>query len=270
MAKAAGIRFHIQDKIYDFDPQELELAKGDKIIVETEQGVEVGEVVYSAKEIEESTLESPLKPILRKATSSDLAKIAEYEEKKKESMDYFRETIDKYRLEMKPVDVHFAFDGSKVTFYFTAESRVDFRELVKELTRFFQKSVRLQQVGSRDVAKEVGGLGICGRELCCSKWLKEMSSITTDMARLQQMAHRGSDRISGSCGRLLCCLSYEAEFYLTMSKKLPELESIVATPEGRGKVIDLNILKQMVKVRLDKDEIMDFPTKDIKWKKVKD
>ncbi len=265
MAKSLGVRFHIQDKIYDFDQVDFIVARGDKVIVETDQGVEMGTVVYADKDVKEETLEAPLKPILRKATTSDIDKMDKYNEKKKEAVDYFREAIEKYDLPMKPVDAHFAFDGSKITMFFTAESRVDFRELVKDLTRRFQKSIRLQQVGIRDVAKELGGIGMCGREVCCSVWLEDMSSITTDMARLQQMAHRGSERISGLCGRLMCCLSYEAEFYMEMSKQMPELDAIVTSPQGKGKVVDLNVLKQMARLRLESDEEMEFPVKELKW-----
>lgn len=267
MSKVCGIRFHIQDKIYSFDQNGIVLRKGDKVVVETEQGVEMAEVVYADREVNKNPLDDTLKPIVRKANSVDLEKDIQYREKAKESLEYFRQAIDNYNLPMKPIDVHFSFDGSKMTFYFTSDSRVDFRELVKDLTRHFQKSVRLQQVGSRDVAREIGGIGMCGRELCCSKFLKEMESITTDMARCQQMSHRGSERISGACGRLLCCLSYEAEFYEKMSKMMPGLDAIVQTKKGPGRVVDSNILKQVVRVRLENNDELELAIKEIKWKK---
>lgn len=245
-----GVRFHNQDKTYDFNSNGIELKLDDVVIVETELGMEAGEVVAIEKRSDDEKSNSNLKPVLRKATSTDLEKIENYKKKVEESIAYCRQTIDKFELPMKLVDAYFAFDGSRITFYFTADSRIDFRELVKDLTRHFQKSVRLQQIGSRDAAAKIGDYGVCGRKLCCAKFLKEFESITLDAARAQQIEHRGSDRLSGCCGRLMCCLNYEEKTYKKLSQNLPEVGTEVITKKGNGKIISRNILKQEVEVIL--------------------
>lgn len=265
--KVAGIRFHNQDKIYHFAQKGFTLKPGDTVVVETELGQEAGEIIYTDREIQKSELETPLKPILRKATLTDLEKIAKYRKKGKEAVRVCRELAKKHKLPMKIVDAHFTLDGSRIIFYFTAESRIDFRSLVRDLTHKFQKSIRLQQIGSRDVAARMGGIGICGRELCCWRFLKKFSSITTEMAKEQQMVQRGSERISGVCGRLLCCLAYEADLYEELNENMPELGTVVKTDRGEGRVISKNILNQTVEVEFDKEEKILYPVSEVKWKK---
>lgn len=266
----AGVRFHNQDKNYDFDSSGLDLKLGDVVIVETEIGTESGKVASIEKKSENGENKESLKPVLRVATTTDLDKIKKYQDKVEEAVTYCRESVSKLGLEMKLVDAHFAFDGSRVTLYFTADSRIDFRELVKDLTRKFQKSVRLQQIGSRDAAAKIGDYGICGRKLCCKQYLKEFESITLDTARVQQMEHRGSDRLSGCCGRLMCCLSYEAKTYKELAKKMPAMGEEVMTKSGRGRVVSRNILKQEVQVRLDKEEKREkFAVDEINWRNKK-
>lgn len=265
MIKAAGIRFYLQDKIYNFDQQDFELKPGDIVIVETELGQEAGEVVIVSQELDEARLEKPLKPILRKVITTDLEKIKKYGEKKPEALDFCRKAIKKYNLSMKLQDVNFAFDGSRVTFYFTSETRVDFRDLVKDLTRHFQKSIRMQQIGSRDVARIFGGYGMCGRELCCATFLKGFESITTEMAKEQQMAQRGSERISGACGRLLCCLAYEHDEYKKLDTKMPKIGTMVKTSKGQGRVVAKNILKQTLDVVLDEETRVTVSLSEARW-----
>ena len=166
---------------------------------------------------------------------------------------------------MKAIDCHFSFDGGKITFAFSADKRIDFRDLVKDLTRTFQKSVRLHQIGIRDEAKRLGEFGPCGRELCCKKFLGNLGNVTTDLARIQQITHRGSDRISGVCGRLMCCLAFEAKFYNEESKDLPVIDSIVKTKHGEGRVISCNVLKKTVNVQIDDKTVMEIPAKEIKY-----
>lgn len=265
MVKAAGIRFYLQDKIYNFALNNLEIKVGDIVVVETELGQEVGDVIVPFLEIDEKRLEKPLKPILRKITTSDLEKIKKYTKKKPEALDFCRQAIKKYNLPMKLQDVSFAFDGSRVTFYFTSETRVDFRDLVKDLTRHFQKSIRLQQVGSRDIARHFGGYGICGRELCCATFLKEFESITLNLAKEQQMVQRGSERISGNCGRLLCCLAYEKENYEKLDKNMPKVGVVVKTKKGSGRVLGKNILNQTIDIALDEETRITVPVSEAKW-----
>lgn len=236
----------------EFNPRDLNLRENDAVIVETEQGLELGRVLYVRESVEEK-LVTALKPVLRKAVNTDLEKIQYYETKKDETVKIFQEKIKEYKLTMKLVDVHFALDGSRITFAFTAEGRIDFRNLLKDLTHHFQKSIRLQQVGSRDGAKVVGGYGMCGREICCSRFLEELKSVTTDMARLQEMTHKGSEKNSGLCGRLKCCLAYEADMYEELARQMPEINEVVNTPQGKGIVVSRNLLAQKIKVKLSQD-----------------
>jgi cell fate regulator YaaT (PSP1 superfamily) len=266
MTKVAGIRFHSQDKIYNFNQKNFKLKLGDIVIVETELGIEAGEVIFCDQEIDEKKQEKPLKPILRLATSTDLEKIKKYNNKAQDALKICYKAIKKYNLPMKLIDAHFAFDGSRLTFYFTAETRIDFRNLVRDLTRHFQKSIRLQQIGSRDAAAKIGGYGICGCELCCAKFLKKFESITVDMARVQQILHRGSERLSGVCGRLMCCLAYESKVYHELSQKMPELGQKVETPQGQGVVVSRNVLKQKIEVEFDEESKALFDVAEVRWK----
>ena len=211
----AQIQFALWDKVYHFSLNNLDVSQGDKVIVKTELGTDIGEVVgfkeLSDKEVGEV---GEVKPILRKATAIDLRKMTDINsEKRQEALDYCKKMINKYELLMKLVDVHFSFDGSRITFAFIADGRVDFRELVKDLTRHFNRTIRLHQIGIRDEAKLRGDYGHCGRPLCCQGFLSDLASVSSEMAELQQVAHRGSERISGICGRLMCCLGYEQSFY---------------------------------------------------------
>lgn len=279
--KIIQIQFVPWDKVYNFDPNNLSLEIGDKVVVKTELGVEIGTVAgftdlpddfFKKQEIgnekaseEGSDLEKEnyshreLKPILRKANIVDLEKLVSEEEKKK-ALDYCKTMAEKYQLPMKLVDVHFAFDGSRITFAFISEGRVDFRELVKELTRHFNRTIRLQQIGIRDEAKVRGDYGPCGRQLCCVGFLKDLSSVTSEMAEIQQCAHRGSDRLSGVCGRLKCCLSYEIEGYKELAEGLPAIGARVDVDGRKGVIVGHHILKQSVDVEFFPEKEGDKPT----------
>jgi cell fate regulator YaaT (PSP1 superfamily) len=237
-----------------------EFRDGEKVIVKGEFGNELGEIVASALEIKEE----PQQPILRKATERDIEVFDKNNERKEEVIQICRKEIKRLQLEMKLVDVEISLDGGNIIVVFSAEERVDFRELVKNLSRALRRSVRMHQIGSRDEARRWGGCGVCGRELCCVKLLKDLPSISIDTARIQQIAHRGSERISGQCGRLLCCLSYEAEQYKELLSGLPEIGNVIKTTEGKGEVLELNALKQEVKVRLENGKIVIIKKEDIK------
>lgn len=261
--KVVEIQFTPWGRIYDFDSGESNSEVNDFVIVKTELGVEMGKVVgikeLDEKEISEAKIE--IKPIFRKANTADTIKFKEKEGQKKEAMAACKQVIKKYNLPIKLIDVHFSFDGGRVTFAFVADGRVDFRELVKDLTKTFQKSIRLQQLGIRDEAKISGDIGACGRHLCCQKFKKDLGNITSDLADLQQIAHRGSDRLTGVCGRLMCCLAYEQKNYEEAAKKLPAIGTVVRTDHGRGKVVGWHTLKQSVVVKLDEGTIVEVPIK---------
>lgn len=260
--RVAGIQFNPWDQVYHFSAGDLELTSGDLVVVKTPVGVDIGKVT-GFTEVDESTLDEPLKHVMRRATAEDIEKAQQQNKKKAETLTAARDLVEKYRVAMKLVDCFFSFDGGKLTFIFTADGRVDFRELVKELARTFQKSIRLQQIGIRDEAKRMGGFGPCGRELCCRKFLGHLSSIPTDLARIQQVHSRGSDRISGSCGRLMCCLAYEAQFYEEAVKQFPPLESKVKTKHGNGQVTGYNVIKRTVTVNIDSN-FVELPVKEVK------
>ncbi|MBU0597562.1 stage 0 sporulation protein [Patescibacteria group bacterium] len=260
--RVASILFHPWDQTYHFDVGEVKVAIRDKVVIKADSGLEFGTVV-KIYEVDEATLGAPLKMIVRKATSDDLSKVKSNEERKHSFLLKARRLVKKYQLSMKLVDCFFSFDGGRITFVFTADGRVDFRDLVKDLARAFQKSIRLQQVGIRDEAKRLGGFGPCGREVCCRRFLSQLQSVPTDLARIQQVHSRGSDRISGSCGRLMCCLAFEAEFYRGAMKKFPILESKVKTKHGQGTVVSCNVLKKTVSVDINHD-IIEMPLKEVK------
>ncbi len=260
--KAIGVQLNPWDRVTHFDGEGLQVRVGDRIIVKGEAGLDIGRVV-SVMEHDENYFNEPLRPIVRVATADDLSRVKHEESRKSEILASARASVIQHQLEMKLVDCYFSFDGGRVTFVFTAEGRVDFRELVKELAKKFQKSIRLQQVGIRDEAKRMGGFGPCGRELCCTKFLQNMTSVSTEYARLQQVHSRGSDRISGGCGRLMCCLSYEKDFYESELKNFPPLDSTVKTKQGTGRVTGTNVIKQTVMVSVDNTQI-EMPVKDVK------
>ncbi len=258
MATIVEVQFVPWDKIYSFRLPDESLVAGEKfevndyIIAETKLGTEIGKLV-GRREVGDRELASfgDLKPILRKASSEDLDKAIRHNQEKEAALAYCRELIEKNKLEMKLVDANFSFDGDRLTFAFIADGRVDFRELVKELTRHFQKSIRLQQLGIRDEAKAKGDIGACGRVLCCRGFLKDLKSVTSELADLQQVSHRGSDKLSGICGRLKCCLAFEKNVYEEFAKGLPPIGSIIKIDKGRGQVIGWHTLKKTVDVRLE-------------------
>lgn len=245
--KIVQVQFSPWDKKYSFiNSDDLALNIGDQVIVDTDLGLEIGEVAGFLKEAEDQTAE--IKPVVRLANEDDLARVVS-EDKKKEALVYCQELVEKYNLPMKLVDIHFALGGSRMNFAFAAEGRVDFRQLVKDLTAHFNTSIRLTQIGARDEARVNGDCGHCGRNLCCQKFIKDFSSITSEMAEVQQVVHRGSDRISGMCGRLMCCLSYEYDGYQELAKKLPPIGAKVNVDGQRGEVLGHHVLKQSVDVK---------------------
>lgn len=264
--KIVQIKFNSWDRAYSFDPAGFDLKRGDKVIVRTELGMDVGEVSGFGEADENGGKE--IKQILRPADEDDLEKMATDEEKDDALRDCKR-FVAKYNLPMKLVDANFSLDGSRVTFAFIANGRVDFRELVKELTRHFNRTVRLHQIGIRDEAKLYGDYGHCGQPLCCTRFLRDLASVTSDMAELQQVSHRGSERISGVCGRLMCCLGYEHNGYCQAAAKMPPVGSRVAAQGRKGRIVGWKALKQAVLVQLDAENgdeggMAEFEIKEIK------
>jgi cell fate regulator YaaT (PSP1 superfamily) len=253
MMKVAGVGFRSAAKVYYFDPGELELVSGDPVIVETNDGVEYGFVRGAIREMHEKELGRSISKILRTATESDTEKYEDGLSRRDEAMRLCREKIGQRGLDMKLIDADFAFDGSKVVFYFTADERVDFRELVKDLAGSFHKRIELRQVGVRDEAKLLGGIGSCGRTLCCSGWMQHFEPVSIKMAKVQNLS-LNPIKISGCCGRLMCCLKYENDIYQEMRKGMPNSGEIVDTPEGKARVIESNILFSSVKVRMVEEE----------------
>ncbi len=251
MAMTVGVRFRNNGKVYDFNPKDLILLPGEMVVVETARGVECGEVVRANRE--NPTAEGKeIKPVLRKATPEDRRRVEENAAKEREAMRVCQERIAANGLEMKLVDAEYSFDNSKILFNFTAEGRVDFRNLVKELAGVFHTRIELHQIGVRDEAKKLGGLGICGRPFCCAQFLKDFQPVSIKMAKEQGLSLNPT-KISGSCGRLMCCLKYEQSTYEELWKLCPKVGATVMTPEGRGVVTESSVLKGQVKVRLDKN-----------------
>jgi len=260
-----GIKFKKTNKVYYFSPENLEFSEGDGVIVETARGIEYGTVAITPREVEENKIVPPLKPVMRKATAEDYKKLEEQHAKVPQALELANEKIKKHNLDMKLVDVEYTFDGNKIIFYFTSDGRVDFRELVKDLAYVFKIRIELRQIGIRDECKMLGGLAPCGRECCCSSHLSEYSKVNIKMAKNQGLSLNPS-KISGLCGRLMCCLEYENEHYIETAKRMPRISSEVATPEGNGIVIYNNMLKEIVKVKLpvkDGYEIKDFKLSDV-------
>lgn len=253
MVKVAGVKFKSAGKVYYFDPVDLDIVMGTNVIVETARGLEFGSIAAETKEISEDKIVSPLKKILRIATDSDIATNKENERKKIKTLEQCQEKIDKHKLEMKLVDVEFAFDKSKLIFYFTADGRIDFRDLVKDLAGLFRTRIELRQIGVRDESKMLGGIGNCGKGICCNTWLGDFEPVSIKMAKVQNLSLNPT-KISGVCGRLMCCLKYENDTYIELKKGMPESGEYVRTPEGVGLVVDTNIFRGIVKVRLLTDE----------------
>ncbi len=256
MIKVIGVRFRTAGKIYFFSPGKLEIKQGDNVIVETARGVEFGYVAAGPREVEEDNITLPLKSVIRIATADDIRKEEKNREKEKEAFKICLEKIRKHGLEMKLIDAEYTFDNNKVLFYFTADGRIDFRELVKDLASVFRTRIELRQIGVRDETKIRGGIGICGRPLCCHTYLTEFAPVSIKMAKEQNLSLNPS-KISGVCGRLMCCLTNEEETYEELNSRLPAVGDTVTTPEKlRGEVQSVNVLRQLVKVvvQLDDDE----------------
>ncbi len=252
MAYVVGVRFKDVGKVYYFEPNEESFAMGDLVIVETVRGVECGEVALEPKEVSENEIVKPLKKILRKATDADKKKMEENRKKEAEALKVCEQKIEKHGLDMKLVDVDYTLDGSKILFYFTADGRVDFRELVKDLAGVFRTRIELRQIGVRDEAKMLGGLGMCGRPFCCNSFMGDFQPVSIKMAKEQGLS-LNPVKISGTCGRLMCCLKYEQEAYEHLLRVTPKVGAIVQTREGKGVVSDVNLLTGMLKVSLDRN-----------------
>ena len=253
MKTIIGVRFKKTGKIYYFDPNGLEIEKGMPVIVETAMGDEYGETIIANKEIEEEKLTNPLKNVIRIATDKDKKMYQEYKAKEDKAMKKCEEKIKKHGLEMKLIDCEYKFDGSKLIFYFTADGRIDFRELVKDLAAIFKTRIELRQIGVRDEVKRIGGNGMCGRELCCCTFLGNFETVSIKMAKEQNISLNPS-KISGNCGRLMCCLKYEQEVYEEKLKRLPKIGAIVKCEEGTGEVCGIETLKEIIKVKLTDGE----------------
>ena len=249
MAEVIGVRFKEVGKIYYFDPDGQELKKGDRVIVETVRGVECGEVALENREISDEEIVKPLKKLIRKADEKDLRTLEENKKKEKNAFGICQKKIADHKLDMKLVDVEYTFDGGKVLFYFTADGRVDFRELVKDLAGVFRTRIELRQIGVRDESKMIGGLGICGRPFCCRSFLGDFQPVSIKMAKEQGLSLNPT-KISGTCGRLMCCLKYEQNAYEYLLKITPKPGAIVETAEGAGTVVDVSLLTGTLKVKL--------------------
>lgn len=266
MKKIVGVRFKKPGKIYFFDPQDFQINMGDKVIVETALGDEIGEVVVNNRELPDDKVSNPLKKVLRIATKQDLDNLEMYKKKEPEALKICAEKIKKHKLDMNLTDVEYKFDGSKILFYFTADGRIDFRELVKELASIFKTRIELRQIGVRDEVRRIGGNGVCGRELCCCSFLGNFETVSIKMAKEQNISLNPS-KISGNCGRLMCCLKYEQDVYEEKLSRLPKVGAIVRTEEGQGVVDNVEILKETLKVKFkDGDEYYykKYNAKDVK------
>jgi cell fate regulator YaaT (PSP1 superfamily) len=250
MAVVTGVRFKNVGKVYYFDPDGNTLKKGEMVIVETARGIECGEVAMENRQINDDGIVQPLKKLIRVATKDDMKKMEENTAKEKSAFDICCKKIAAHKLDMKLVDVEYTFDNTKILFYFTADGRVDFRELVKDLASVFRTRIELRQIGVRDEAKMLGGLGICGKPFCCSTFLGGFQPVSIKMAKEQGLS-LNPVKISGTCGRLMCCLKYEQEAYLDLIRTTPTVNSIVMTPNGKGTVIGLNMLTGILQVRMD-------------------
>jgi cell fate regulator YaaT (PSP1 superfamily) len=253
MAKIVGVCFKQAGKIYHFDPGNFELRCGDKVIVETARGLEFGFVKGCVREIPAVEVVAPLKKVLRTATEKDEHRHSDNLRKREKAMSQCQEKIKKHNLEMKLIDVEYTFDNTKVIFYFTADGRVDFRDLVKDLAGVFKMRIELRQIGVRDEAKMLGGIGACGRSLCCHAWLPDFEPVSIKMAKMQNLSLNPT-KISGTCGRLMCCLKYENDTYMTLKKGMPDVGDRIATQDGAAVVTDSNILMNQIKARLILEE----------------
>ncbi|MCM1325814.1 MAG: stage 0 sporulation family protein [Bacteroidales bacterium] len=270
MIKVIGVRFRTAGKIYFFDPKNYEIKRGDNVIVETARGIEFGTVVSGAKEVEDEKVVQPLKPVIRVANDRDREQAAHNREKEKEAYQICLEKIKKHGLDMKLIDAEYTFDNNKVLFYFTADGRIDFRELVKDLASVFKTRIELRQIGVRDETKIMGGIGICGRPLCCHSYLSDFIPVSIKMAKEQNLSLNPT-KISGVCGRLMCCLKNEEETYEELNRRLPNIGDYVTTDDGfKGEVQSVNVLRQLVKVVIevnDEREIKEYEVGRLSFKR---
>lgn len=266
MIEIVGIRFKTVGKVYYFDPNGIVFKKGEKAIVETARGIEFGEILLSNREVEESEVVQPLKKVIRKATQKDQEQMEHYRNKEKSAFEICNKKIAEHGLEMKLIGAEYSFDGGKLLFYFTADGRIDFRDLVKDLASTFRTRIELRQIGVRDEAKMVGGLGICGRPLCCSSFLSDFQPVSIKMAKEQGIS-LSSAKISGTCSRLMCCLKYEENVYQELASVMPCVGALVETPRGKGTVLSVQLLRGKVRVQLGQGldvEAEDFSVDEIK------
>ena len=252
MTEVVGVKFREVGKVYYFDPDSMKIEKGSKVIVETARGMECGDVVVSNKMVDDDQIVPPLKKVIRIATKDDLKTLEENIIKEQKAFDICKRKIVEHGLEMDLVNVEYTFDASKITFYFTSDGRVDFREIVKDLASVFRTRIELRQIGVRDEAKMIGGLGMCGREICCSSYLDGFRPVSIKMAKEQGLSLNPA-KISGTCGRLMCCLKNEQDVYEHLLKVTPKVGAVVKTDEGKGIVTEANMLKGTLKVRLDRN-----------------
>ncbi|MEH6908660.1 MULTISPECIES: stage 0 sporulation family protein [Neobacillus] len=263
MYDVVGVRFKKAGKIYYFDPGDLSIEKDEFVIVETVRGVEYGKAVIARKQVEEHDVVLPLKKVVRIADPKDKMIVEENKQAAKEAYEVCNEKVNEHQLDMKLVDVEYTFDRNKVIFYFTADGRVDFRELVKDLAAIFRTRIELRQIGVRDEAKMLGGIGPCGRMLCCSTFLGDFDPVSIKMAKDQNLSLNPT-KISGLCGRLMCCLKYENDEYEAAKALLPDLGEVIETPQGRGKVVGLNILERVLQVELkEQDRVLEYTLEEI-------
>ena len=257
MVTVVGVRFRTAGKIYYFDPEDLVIPVGANVIVETARGIELGYVVIANRDVPEEEIVAPLKKVIRIATEEDMEHHSENLKKEKEAFDICLKKIKEHNLDMKLIDVEYTFDNNKILFYFTADGRIDFRELVKDLAAIFRTRIELRQIGVRDETKMMGGIGICGRVLCCHKFLYEFQPVSIQMAKEQGLSLNPA-KISGCCGRLMCCLRYEHEAYEEILARMPKKGAIVQTPEGPGTVMEIYLLKECVKVKMENENDPDL------------
>lgn len=266
MKNIIGVRFKRLGKIYFFNPKNLRVKKGTKVIVETSQGEEYGEVVIPNRYVDDEKIIAPLKKVIRIANGRDHKHYEECKRKEKEAFGVCQKKIKEHKLEMNLTDVEYKFDNSKILFYFTANGRIDFRELVKDLAAIYKTRIELRQIGVRDEVKRIGGNGVCGRELCCCSFLRDFEAVSIKMAKEQNLSLNPS-KISGNCGRLMCCLKYESEVYEEKLKRLPSIGAIVQTPDGKGEVDNIETLREIIRVKVkDGDNFVSkkYPASDIK------
>jgi len=257
MKRVTGVRFKKTGKIYFFDPQNLQLEKGMNVIVDTANGDEYGEIAISYKDVEDSKVQEPLRRVIRIVTDKDRKSYNENKAKEPEAKKIFEEKVKEHDLKMKLIDVEFKFDGSKVIFYFTANGRVDFRDLVKDLAAIFKTRIELRQIGVRDEVRRLGGCGMCGRPLCCTTFLGNFEAVSIKMAKEQNISLNPS-KISGCCGRLMCCLKYEECVYSEKTKRLPKIGAIVKTEDGTGEVVSVETLKERIRVKFKENDDVFF------------